>query len=375
MSSLAYIRMAVSALLAATLGFAGPPALAATDAQDGNTQTPIQHVIVVIGSGHSFDHLFATYVPRSGKVSNLLAKGIVNADGTLGVQAAALHEPALAAGVMNMQGGDLPYFRSLADQYMLADNYHQAATSGSFANSMMLGYGDATTLKPGSAPAKLRSIADVLMQARVSWAYYGEGWGRRPADPDNLYCAPCNPFQYQSSVMEHAAVRNRVLKDTIALDADIRDDAMPAVAFVRPGLHDDGRGDIARFEAFARHVVTSVQAHRNLWATTAILITMDDAGATYDAGYTQTIDAAGDGERVPLLIVSPFTVNQGVHHNYADHGSVLKFIEANWGLGPIGPHTRDTLPNPIVSVGQLYVPINIPAIGDLMDFFGFPEQD
>src|SRR6202521_966380 len=49
------------------------------------TRTPIQHVIVIIGENRTFDHVFATYKPKSGEsVSNLLSKGIVNADGTPG---------------------------------------------------------------------------------------------------------------------------------------------------------------------------------------------------------------------------------------------------------------------------------------------------
>ncbi len=49
------------------------------------TASPIKHVIVLIGENRSFDHAFGTYVPRAGQtVSNLLSKGIVNADGTPG---------------------------------------------------------------------------------------------------------------------------------------------------------------------------------------------------------------------------------------------------------------------------------------------------
>jgi len=45
--------------------------------------TPIQHVIVIVGENRSFDHLFATYVPKSGEsVNNLLSEKIINADGT-----------------------------------------------------------------------------------------------------------------------------------------------------------------------------------------------------------------------------------------------------------------------------------------------------
>ena len=44
--------------------------------------SPIKHVIVIIGENRSFDHVFATYVPkRPGEtVDNLLSKGIIKLD-------------------------------------------------------------------------------------------------------------------------------------------------------------------------------------------------------------------------------------------------------------------------------------------------------
>lgn len=49
------------------------------------TMTPIKHLIVIIGENRSFDHVFGLYRPRNGQtISNLLSKGIVNADGMPG---------------------------------------------------------------------------------------------------------------------------------------------------------------------------------------------------------------------------------------------------------------------------------------------------
>lgn len=49
------------------------------------TASPIKHVIIIVGENRSFDHLFATYVPRNGeRVRNLLAEGIIKADGSPG---------------------------------------------------------------------------------------------------------------------------------------------------------------------------------------------------------------------------------------------------------------------------------------------------
>ena len=50
------------------------------------TATPIKHVIIIVGENRSFDHIFATYVPkrREEGIRNLLSEHIVNADGTPG---------------------------------------------------------------------------------------------------------------------------------------------------------------------------------------------------------------------------------------------------------------------------------------------------
>ena len=49
------------------------------------TQSPIKHVIVILGENRTFDHLFATYEQGRGEhVDNLLSKGIINKDGTPG---------------------------------------------------------------------------------------------------------------------------------------------------------------------------------------------------------------------------------------------------------------------------------------------------
>ena len=58
------------------------------------TATPIKHVIIIVGENRSFDHLFATYVPKSKneRVLNLLSEGIINADGSPGPNFAKAHQ-------------------------------------------------------------------------------------------------------------------------------------------------------------------------------------------------------------------------------------------------------------------------------------------
>jgi phospholipase C len=63
-----------------------------------------------------------------------------------------------------------------------------------------------------------------------------------------------------------------------------------------------------------------------------------------------------------------------VDHTYSDHASILKFIEANWGLRPLSPRSRDDLPNPVAVLGSPYIPSNAPALGDLMSIFDFAHK-
>jgi phospholipase C len=53
------------------------------------------------------------------------------------------NEGATSMGFYNMLQGDVPYFKQLADNYAMSDNYHQPVMGGTGANSIMLGFGDA----------------------------------------------------------------------------------------------------------------------------------------------------------------------------------------------------------------------------------------
>jgi phospholipase C len=389
------------------------------------------------------------------------------------------HEGAVAMGFYNVQEGDIPYLKQLADEYTILDNYHQPAKGGTFLDSMYLGYADdiwysdgagnpvtppsnlienpdpqpgtnnwytqdgysggsysncsdstqkgvasvnaylsALGVKPNCAaghyyllnnidpgylgdgtvatyasvggyyvipPSSTPSIADVLIANNISWAYFGENWNafvNAPAlyQPGAEYCNICNPFLYETSIMTGAdpitgaPYRITNLKDTTDLYDDLRTGELPAVSYVKPSGLNDGHPESSKmsiFEGFVKKVVTEVQKNGKLAKNTAIMITVDEGGGYWDSGYIQQLDFFGDGTRIPMIIVSPYTKGGHVSHVYSDHASVVKFIEANWGLGTISKRSRDNMPNPITAAGNDYVPINGPAISDLMAAFQF----
>jgi phospholipase C len=427
-------------------------------------------------------------------------------------------EGSSAMGFYNVQQGDVPYFKSLADTYAMSDNFHQSVNGGTGANHIMLGHGDAIWFSDGKGnpavppngvkvytnpykgganpdagvvheienpnpragtnnwyfedgygnsynagypppygvapvsgggsysecanshqpgvsavvsylssigvdprcepghyyllnnynpgyfgngknayldenpgntpftipPSSTPSIGDDLSANNISWKYYGDQWNNYVPDPYQLnwgntgssedeYCNICNPFQYDTKTMADATYRNAHIQDSLNLYSDIANGTLPAVSFVKPSGLVDGHpasSKLELFEGFSEKIVKLVQASP-YWQNTAIFITFDEGGGYYDSGYVQSLDFFGDGTRIPLLAVSAYHRAGYISHAYADHVSILKFIERNWQIPTVSQRSRDNFPNPITEPFNPYVPLNGPAISDLFDLFDF----
>jgi phospholipase C len=236
------------------------------------------------------------------------------------------------------------------------------------------------TIPPSSTP----SIGDVLNAKNISWKYYGDQWNNYVNDPYQInygtagptadeYCNICNPFQYDTSIMSHPDQVAEHIQDSVNLYADIANHTLPAVSIVKPSGYVDGHPSSSKlnlFEGFTEKIVAQVEAS-SYANDTAIFITFDEGGGYYDSGYVQALDFFGDGTRIPLIVVSPLAKPGYISHDYADHVSIIKFIERNWRLPTITHRSRDNFPNPVTELGNPYVPVNSPAISDLFDFFDF----
>jgi phospholipase C len=384
----------------------------------------------------------------------------------------------------NVQNGDAPLLKSLADQFTMSDNFHQSVMGGTGANHVMLGTGDAIfwsdgagnptkppshianpdplpgtddvytvdlnfdgnftqcadPTQPGIAairdylaslpyapnpncqpshfymvnndnpgflpdgtvdtagiagggsvpPNPLRTVGEALNEKHISWAYYGGAYNAAVAlqhnptskDPTVLvgaaYCNICNFESYVPAIMGDSAQRAAHIKDATDFFAALKSGDLPAVSFVKPDGLLDGHpasSKVDLLEGMTRKILDVLNANPELQATTAFIITMDEGGGYYDSGYIQPLDFFGDGPRIPLIIVSPFTRGGHINHTYTDHVSILKFIERNWRLKPLTRRSRDNFPNPRVRKDNPYVPLNSPAIGDLFDMFQFDKDN
>jgi phospholipase C len=251
-------------------------------------------------------------------------------------------------------------------------------------------------------PSPVRTIGDALSEKNLTWAYFGGQYNNAvalanfaAANPSvlaasapltaaaeldtahaagALYCQICNPFQYATSIMTNNPSAH--LKDTVDLIADINNNTLPSVSVGKPDGILDGHPSSSKidlFEAYVQNVLDTLDANPQLKATTVVFITWDEAGGYYDSGFIQPFDFFGDGPRIPLLVLSPYSTGGKVNHSYADHVSLLKFIERNWGLAPLTNRSRDNLPNPKERSDNAYIPANMPALDDLFDAFDFSK--
>jgi phospholipase C len=298
------------------------------------------------------------------------------------VRCANTADPGVAA-VRNFLAAQTPSIRANCEggRYYLVNNYNP----GYFGD----GTNAYTDTNPNNTvftvpPSNVRDIGNLLSDASISWAYFGDQFNLYLKDPyalyttpANQYCNICNWAQYNTQIMTDPTARKQHLRDTTDLYNGFLSGHLPAVSYVKPSGLVDGHPASSKldlFEGFVKKIVDRVKNNSSLWDNTAIFVTMDEGGGSHDSGYVQQLDFFGDGTRIPLIVVSKYSTGGHISHSYTDHVSTLKFIEANWVLPRITTRSRDNLPNPVTSASSPYVPTNRPAIGDLMDMFTFPTK-
>jgi phospholipase C len=374
------------------------------------------------------------------------------------------HDTGQTMAFFNMQNGDAPLLKSLADHYTMSDNYHQPVLGGTGPDSQPLGFADqvffsdgngnpatplaaniydpdpvagtlnlythraqwfdcsdptqpgiasitnylsalpyhvdtkcgpgeywqAVNVNPAFTPKGLpqsglvvpqtmqRSIGDVLSAHNIPWKYYGGGFNvDGTASPlAGSYCNICNPFEYESN---YPTVVPDHMRDVTDLFTDLKNGTLPAVSYVKPDGTMDGHPASSKwtlFEAFAKNIIDLAQSNPEQWSETAIFVTVDEGGGYYDSGFIQPVDFFGTGPRIPMIAVSPYSTGGHVSHTYTEHSSFVKFVERNWMLeGKLSDRSRDNLANPIQDdEDNVYVPRNMPAIGDLFDLFNFDHS-
>jgi acid phosphatase len=212
------------------------------------------------------------------------------------------------------------------------------------------------------------TIGDALSSASVTWKWYSGGFSNA------LDSSPSNPLHYGftsntvSSLFQwhHQAFaffdnfkpfdasqpdgRNPVsaahLQDETQFFADVTNNTLPAVSFIKPLGPDNehpGYASLQRGQQHVADIVAAVQSNPDLWAHSAIIVTYDEHGGRWDHVTPPTRDIWGPGSRVPGIVISPLSKSNYVDHTQYETLSILKTIEQRFGLAPLT--TRDGAAN------------------------------
>ena len=184
------------------------------------------------------------------------------------------------------------------------------------------------------------TLRDLLDAKSVSWKYYS------PPVKKGQEGMLWNAFDAISAVRNGPEWGTNVTMDDTKIFDDIQADELPNVSWVIPDRPSSDHpqpgheGDIG--PSWVASLVNAI-GQSGYWNTSAIVVVWDDWGGWYDNVPPPLSDHWGGlGFRVPMLLVSPYDIiGSGSHGGYISHtqyefGSILRFIEDNWGLGTLG---------------------------------------
>jgi phospholipase C len=232
-----------------------------------------------------------------------------------------------------------------------------------------------------------QNIGDLLNAKHVTWGWFQGGFAPTSTDSTGAVCGAThsnianspsadysphhNPFQYYASTANPDHLAPSSLSEIGYTDQanhqyDISDfsDALdgtghatlPAVSYLKAPEYQDGHpgySDPLDEQTFLVNTINSIEKSK-YWSSTAIVVTYDDSDGWYDHQAPEVIsgsndpavdssicttvpvtvgttsDRCGYSQRLPLVVISPYTRENYVSSNLTDTSSVVKFIEDNW---------------------------------------------
>ncbi|MCX2860250.1 phospholipase C, phosphocholine-specific [Paucibacter sp. PLA-PC-4] len=286
---------------------------------------------------------------------------------------------------------DLPFQFALAEAFTLCDHYHCATQTGTNTNRLFLwtGHNDPLAVAGGPSTDNSRDSFNTNPATDYTWITYverlqdaGISWQVYQNMADNFTDNPLagfRPFRdawYQrpgySQVLRERGVSTR---DLDKLKADVLADKLPQVSWIvatAEGSEHPGPSSPASGADYTARVLDALTANPEVWSKTVFLVNFDENDGFFDhmpppaapsyelydadpsrarlAG-ASTVDTVGEyhhhlngsnalyhhrpyglGPRVPMYVISPWSKGGWVNSQVADHSSVLRFIEARFGV-------------------------------------------
>jgi phospholipase C len=228
-------------------------------------------------------------------------------------------------------------------------------------------------------------------------------------DPFEYYRSTANPHHLPPSTSAMIGYNDQAnhLYDLSDFNTALAAGTTPAVSFLKAPEYQDGHAsysDPIDEQTFLATEINAVERSPQ-WPNTAIVIAYDDSDGWYDHApptVTNGSDSSNDesvctavstisggyrnrcgpGQRLPMLVVSPFAKQNYIDHTPVSQPSILRFIEDNWATGRIGdssldasagsiesmfdftkPQQREVLVDPSTGNVSQIVPVSIGAAG------------
>jgi phospholipase C len=380
-----FVQYTESDQCSSTGEYYGPPGIV-MDYYDGNTVTGLWNYAQNYAmSNNNWDTTFGPSTPGALDVSSGLSSHsyAVTPSGTKTTDASAV----TSDGTMY---GDLdPHYDQCSDSNHTSTN----------AEAVMTG----------------ENIGDLLNARHITWGWFQGGFAPTSANSGGAVCGAeseniagtelqeytphWNPFQFNATTANPAhlpptseAAIGRTDQANHQYDLSdfyetLKDGNLPSVSYLKATTAQSGHpgeSDPLDEQNFLVNTVNQIEKS-TYWSSTAIVITYDDSDGWYDhvaprllngsdnsaidtAMCEQTAVTVGSGsarcgysQRLPMVVVSPYTRENVVSNDKTDTTSVVKFIEDNWLRGERIPGSFDA------TSGSLDAP------GGLLDFHTWPH--
>ena len=189
-----------------------------------------------------------------------------------------------------------------------------------------------------------QTLTDLLEAKGISWRYYAVDGGSIWTAPNAIehMCGPNQPPP-NGTACNGSDWTNNVVLSYIQVLTDIANGQLAGVSWVTPSGQASDHADVTDGSgpSWVASVVNAIGSSP-YWDSTAIFITWDDWGGWYDHVTPTIKNSYQYGFRVPLIVASPYAKAQYISHVPHSFGSILHFIETNFGLGSLGFDDADS---------------------------------
>jgi phospholipase C len=261
---------------------------------------------------------------------------------------------------------DLAFYHALADAFTVCDGYFCSVLGPSDPNRVMAMSGMIDPAGTAGGPilrtyldrpaeyGKLRweTMPERLQAAGVSWKIYNHPLGELAFSPMPYFKAFTDPFSVTGFELTRKALAPGWPDD---FHEDVAKGRLPAVSWLIPPLAQSEHPAVPPEygEHFVQEVLEALVANPDVWAQTVLFVVYDENGGFFDHVPPVTAPGGTEGEwlasplpsdaggiagpiglgfRVPCLVVSPFSRGGYLCPDVFDHTSLLRFIEARFGV-------------------------------------------